>query len=108
MRWMRCVIYLQRERPIWTTMPLSELNRYISLARHNSLFCGCHEGADRCAIFYTLALTCRQNDINFYEYLTYVLEKTAAWQPSKDLFRYKELLPQNIDKEVLKKEKDRQ
>jgi hypothetical protein len=37
------------------------MNRYISLSRKNSLFFGSHKRAERGAILYTIALTCRMN-----------------------------------------------
>ena len=39
-------------------------NRYISLSRRNSLFFGSHKGAERGALFYSLACSCRMQGIN--------------------------------------------
>lgn len=61
----------------WDNNRLERLNRYISLSRHNSLFFGSHEGAKRGCIFYSLACSCRSNGINFFDYLSDVLNKAA-------------------------------
>ncbi len=40
---------------------VERMNRYIFLSRKNSLFFGSHKGAERGAILYTIALTCRMH-----------------------------------------------
>lgn len=77
----------------WDNNSLERLNRYISLSRHNSLFFGSHAGAERGCIFYSLACSCRNNGINFFEYLTDVLNKSAAMQPGASASEYRDLLP---------------
>ena len=74
---------------------VERLNRYISLSRRNSLFFGSHEGAERGAIFYSLACTCRLQGINFFEYISDVINKAAAMPPKVpiDIQKYRELLP---------------
>ncbi len=47
---------------------IERINRYISLSRRNSLFCGSHQGAKRAALIYSLACSCRLNGINTFEY----------------------------------------
>jgi len=44
--------------------------RYISLSRRNSLFCGSHKGAERMSLLYSLACSCRLNNLNTVEYFT--------------------------------------
>ena len=68
-------------------------NRYFSISRRNSLFFGSHAGAGRAAVLYTIALSCRMHEVDFFEYLKFVLEKTAEWQPNTPLEKYRELLP---------------
>ena len=68
-------------------------NRYFSISRRNSLFFGSHAGAERAAVLYTIALSCRMHGVNFFEYLKFVLEKTAQWQPNISLEKYREILP---------------
>ena len=54
---------------------------------------GSHKGAERGAILYTIALTCRMNKVNLFEYLTDVINRTAEWQPNTPLEKYRQLLP---------------
>ena len=61
----------------WDNKRLKRINRYISLSRHNFLFFGSHEGAKRGCVFYSLACSCRCNGINFFDYLSDVLNKAA-------------------------------
>ena len=74
---------------------VERLNRYISLSRRNSLFFGSHKGAERAAMFYSLACSCRLQGINFFEYISDVINRAAAIPPKKpaDLQKYRELLP---------------
>ena len=77
---------------------VERMNRYISLSRKNSLFFGSHKGAERGAILYTIALTCRMNKVNLFEYLTDVINRTAEWQPNTPLEKYRLLLPDRWEK----------
>ena len=72
---------------------VERLNRYISLSRRNSLFFGSHTGAKRAAMFYSLACSCRLQGINFFEYISDVINKAAALPPRTSLSKYRELLP---------------
>ncbi|MBQ3609489.1 MAG: IS66 family transposase, partial [Bacteroidaceae bacterium] len=64
-----------------------------SISRRNSLFFGSHKGAERAAILYTLALSCRMNKVDLFEYLTDIIDRTAEWQPNTPLQKYRDLLP---------------
>ena len=77
---------------------VERLNRYISLSRRNSLFFGSHKGAQRAAVFYSLACSCRLNNINFFEYISDVINKTALMQPNTPITQYRELLPDKWNK----------
>ena len=68
-------------------------NRYISLSRRNSLFFGSHKGAERGAMFYSLVCSCRLNGVNFFEYISDVINKAAALPPNTPLEKYRILLP---------------
>ena len=72
---------------------VERLNRYISLSRRNSLFFGSHKGAQRAAMFYSLACSCRLNNVNFFEYISDVINRTALMQPNTDIKEYRALLP---------------
>ena len=64
----------------WDNNLIERINRYVSLSRKNSLFFGSHAGAERGAIFYSLACSCRLHRINFFEYLSDVLNRVAEMQ----------------------------
>ena len=77
----------------WDNNRLERINRYISLSRHNSLFFGSHAGAQRGCIFYSLACSCRSLGINFFDYISDVLNKAAALPPGSPTEVYRNLLP---------------
>ena len=77
----------------WDNNLIERINRYISLSRKNSLFFGSHAGAERGAIFYSLACSCRLRRINFFEYLADVLNTVAAMPNGTPPDAFRELLP---------------
>ncbi|MGL5636708.1 MAG: IS66 family transposase [Bacteroidales bacterium] len=79
---------------------IEQCNRYISLSRRNSLFFGSNKGAERGALFYTLAVSCRNNNINFLEYLTDVLNKAGSLPPNTKIEVYRDMLPDKWKKEA--------
>ena len=83
----------------WDNNRLERTNRYVSLSRHNSLFFGSHAGAKRGCIFYSLACSCREMGINFFDYLSDVLNRTAALPPGSNPKAYRDLLPDRWTKE---------
>jgi len=68
-------------------------NRYISLSRRNSLFFGSHVGAERGAILYSLACSCRMQGIKFFNYISDVLNKRQTISDGADWRAYRNLLP---------------
>jgi len=72
---------------------IERVNRYISLSRHNSLFFGSHGGAENACIFYSLACTCKLLHINFFEYMSDLLERVSDLQPNASYEVWRELLP---------------
>ena len=72
---------------------VERMNRYFSMSRRSSLFFGSHKGAERAAVLYTLALSAKMNHLNFFDYLTDILDRTAQWQPNVPLENYRNLLP---------------
>jgi hypothetical protein len=54
--------------------------RYISISRRNSLFCGSNAGAQRTATLYSLAISCRLNNINTFLYFKDVIQQLAENQ----------------------------
>ena len=78
---------------------IERIQRYISLSRRNSMFFGSHEGAGRAAILYSIAISCKLNGINLFEYISDVIEKTIEWQPNTPLEKYRDLLPDRWKKQ---------
>lgn len=72
---------------------VERLNRYVSLSRRSSLFFGSHKGAERGAMFYSLATTCRILDINFFEYISDIINKAATMASDTPIEEYRNLLP---------------
>lgn len=72
---------------------VERFNRYLSISRRNSLFFGSHKGAERATVLYSVALTCKMNKVNMFEYLTDIINRTANWQPNTPIEKYRELLP---------------
>lgn len=58
--------------------------RYISISRRNSLFCGSNAGAQRTATLYSLAISCRLNNVNTFSYFKDVIQQLAESQAMKD------------------------
>ena len=77
----------------WDNNLIERINRYISLSRKNSLFFGSHAGAERGAIFYSLACSCRLHRINFFEYLADVLNRVPAMPNGAPPDAFRNLLP---------------
>ncbi|MGL5912844.1 MAG: transposase domain-containing protein, partial [Bacteroidales bacterium] len=49
--------------------------------------------AERGAILYTIALSCKMNGVNMFKYLTDIINRTAEWQPNTPIEKYRDLLP---------------
>jgi hypothetical protein len=67
--------------------------RYISISRKNSMFCGSVEGARRMALIYSLAVSCRLNEVNSFSYFCDVLNKLAEMPPNATSETLRNLLP---------------
>lgn len=72
---------------------IERINRYISLSRKNSLFCGSHQGAKRAALIYSLACSCRLNGINTFEYFKDILNRFIYVNPNTDKKILRDMLP---------------
>lgn len=77
----------------WDNNLIERLNRYISLSRKNSLFFGSHAGAQRGSVFYSLACSCRLHGINFFEYLSDILNRACILMGTASTDAYRDLLP---------------
>ncbi|MFR9502160.1 MAG: IS66 family transposase [Rikenellaceae bacterium] len=67
--------------------------RYISWSRKNSMFCGCGKGAERLSLIYSLAISCRLNNINTFAYFCDVINRIALLPPRTPGSVLRELLP---------------
>lgn len=67
--------------------------RYISISRKNSMFCGSQKGAQRMALIYSLAISCRLNDRNTFTYFCDIINKLAHLSPTADNEELRNLLP---------------
>jgi transposase len=90
--------YILRHDYVLDNNAIERLMRYISLSRKNSLFCGSHAGAERTALIYSLACSCRLNGINTFEYFADILNRLAYISPNAPDEVYQELLPHNWPK----------
>ena len=54
--------------------PVENKIRPLALGRKNYLFAGSHHAAQRIAMMYSFFASCKLNDVNPREWLTYVLE----------------------------------
>lgn len=66
--------------------------RYISISRRNSLFCGSNAGAGRTATLYSLAISCRLNNVNTFSYFKEVIQSLAEC-PTMTKKEMRNLLP---------------
>ena len=72
---------------------IERLMRYISTSRKNSMFCGSNKGAERMALIYSLAISCRLNNINTFTYFCDIINKLAELPPTASSEKLRDLLP---------------
>lgn len=72
---------------------IERVNRCISLMRRNSLFFGSHKGAERAAVYYSLACSCKIKGINFFHYFSDIMNRATALPPTAGPEMYRDLLP---------------
>lgn len=85
--------YILRHDYALDTNAIERMHRYVSLSRKNSLFAGSHAGAERTALIYSLACSCRLHKINTFEYFTDILNQLATISPKAPDEVYEDLLP---------------
>ena len=74
--------------------------RYISISRKNSMFCGSQKGAGRTALIYSLAISCRLNNVNSFSYFCDIINKLATLSHKATDEQLRELLPDKwVEKE---------
>ena len=67
--------------------------RYISMCRKNSMFCGSQKGASRMVLRYSLAISCRLNNVNAFSCFCDIINKLATLSPKATNQQLRELLP---------------
>lgn len=75
--------------------------RTISMSRRSSLFAASHQGAKRSVLFYSLACSCKLNNINTFEYFKDILDRLAKLP---DPGMYPEILRELLPDKWFKKE----
>ena len=75
--------------------------RPVALGRKNYLFCGNHSAAEDAAVIYSLLACCKARDVNFRDWLVYVLDNIHRYDEdySKDLAQ---LLPKQYRNDLTK------
>ena len=66
---------------------------YISTSRKNSMFAGSKKGAQRLALIYSLAISCRLNNVNTFDYFKYLIDALALMPPNIKPEKMRDLLP---------------
>lgn len=89
-------MYLHDGMLLMDTNLIENAIRPIVLGRNNFLFAGSHEAAQNAAIIYSLFATCKQHEVNAYDWLKYVLTVMPTFPSS----RIAELLPQNWKRSI--------
>ena len=90
-RWDALMIYTTNGKLNIDNNPVENSIRPVAIGRKNYLFAGSHPAAQRAAMFYSLLATCKNHQINPYNWLYNVLNRIAT----HPINRIRELLPQN-------------
>ena len=90
-RWDKLSIYTTNGMLCIDNNPVENSIRPVAIGRKNYLFAGSHEAAKRSAMFYSLAGTCKMNNVNPFIWLSEVLSII----PSYPINKIKDLLPHN-------------
>jgi len=90
-RWDKLSLYATNDILNIDNNPVENSIRPVAIGRKNYLFAGSHAAAQRAAMFYSLLATCKNHQINPYNWLYNVLNRIAT----HPINRIRELLPQN-------------
>ena len=90
-RWDKLSLYATNDILHIDNNPVENSIRPVAVGRKNYLFAGSHVAAQRAAMFYSLLATCKNHQINPYNWLQDVLNRIAL----HPINRIQELLPQN-------------
>ena len=97
-RWISLQNYLKDGMLVIDSNMIENSIRPLALGRKNFLFAGNHDAAENIAMFYSFFGTCKKSDVDPQKWLTYVINNINDTKSS----HLKELLPQFIDKTLLK------
>jgi hypothetical protein len=90
-RWERLSLYATTYHLNIDNNPVENSIRPVAVGRKNYLFAGSHAAAQRAAVFYSLFATCKNYNINPYNWLLDILNRIASHKINK----IEDLLPQN-------------
>jgi len=82
-QWPALTVYLDDARLRLDNNPIEQQIRPIAVGRHNWLFAGSKNGADRAAIFFSLITSCKLLGINPWEYLNDILKRVNSHPQSR-------------------------
>jgi len=82
-QWPALTVYLDDARLRLDNNPIEQQIRPIAVGRHNWLFAGSKNGADRAAIFFSLINSCKLLGINPWEYLNDILKRVNSHPQSR-------------------------
>ncbi len=93
------MVYLEDGRLFIDNNDNEQAIRPFAIGRKNWMFFKSSKGAEAAANFYSVILTCLENNINPYQYLLYVFDN---WRKIKeDPEKIKEILPHKIGKALI-------
>jgi len=98
-QWPKLLVYLEDGRLEFSNNRTERAIKPFALGRKNWLFANSVSGANAAATIYTLIQTCKHHKVQPYYYLRYILSKLPTCTTIDELDN---LLPFNIDKELLK------
>ena len=90
-RWDKLSLYASTHLLGIDNNPVENSIRPVAIGRKNYMFAGSHDAAQRNAMLYSLFATCKNHNINPYDWLHDVLKRIAT----HPINRINELLPQN-------------
>ena len=90
-RWDKLKVYLRDGNLRIDNNLIENSIRPVAIGRKNYLFAGNHEAASRSAMLYSLFATCKLNQVNPIEWLTYIFENINDHK----INAIEEMLPQN-------------
>lgn len=82
---------------------VENLVRPIALGRKNFLFLGAESGMQAASTFYSLIQTCKANQINAFEYISYLLTTITRHDSAEQLNKLMPFHPEMVEKFQLKK-----